>query len=94
MDTKVQEITRILTTQQQDLRTLHRPITELRRQLILPLLPLELYLALVQRLPRPENVLLAFIGCRQVIIREVGVCPTGELTLLDINLLAVAVVIL
>ncbi len=86
MDTKVQELTRTTITQQQVLRTLRRPITELRRQLILLILPQELSLDQGQRLPQAENVPLASIGCRQVIIRQVGVCLTGAHTHPVINM--------
>lgn len=91
MATKVQEITRTTITQQQVLRTLRRLITELRRQLILLLLLRELSLDQDQLLPQAENVLPVFIGCRQVIIRQVGVCPTEALTLLDTSLAAAVI---
>lgn len=90
MDTKGQEITRTTTTRQRVLRTLRRPITEPHRQLIPPLLPRVLSLDPDQRLPQAENVLPVFIGCRQVIIRQVGVCPTEALTFLDTSLVVVA----
>lgn len=91
MATKVQEITRTTTTQQQVLRTPRRLITELRRQLIPPLLLRELSPDQDHRLPREENVHPVFTGCRQVIIRQVGVCPTEALTLLDINLVVAVI---